>query len=558
MVIVTIANFLLSDECEISENDYLERKQLITVFSSMPEEFFSKLRHLQPQVGCLNACKICSKFADCRVEFWSESRLRNIIAALKYSSPQRKSGMCAITYDRKEHRNSVIFPYLDNDVGNYPYLDKFITLLKRELGVTTRISSVSFSRHNEELNDMHKKISQNQSEGLGGVRLSFTPYEIGWECKSEKFSQFDYILDMANFLEIYKPYFEEVGSGSREACVEIRYKPLVKITDVYITEILSHMVICTENYLWISKYKNIQLFESKIKDPYDHNISLTEEPQMFFCINLYLRVKNIEEVKRIAHKFIVGNNMMESYNLSEVYLMRNYDGIYYAINPTITENGNYGINIYPKAGIRTNSGYIITERFFLNELISYKKAKNMKSLDTFLNATWEDVYAVLEHCKKTAYTYKNIGKIEKYEYIINEVLPMINAYISALQQAGYEASLVFDYQFSIDTGIICNLGRAINEFCGLTNKENEPLTPTHERNYGRYNSKMTQEGVAWRLSCDYDDSIVIERLNMFDTASEKGQVSYRTVIKLNAQTDQIYKMSDLRKKYLIPGQRKNE
>ena len=45
---------------------------------------------------------------------------------------------------------------------------------------------------------------------------------------------------------------------------------------------------------------------------------------------------------------------------------------------------------------------------------------------------------------------------------------------------------------------------------------------------------------------------------MFDTASEKGQVSYRTVIKLNAQTDQIYKMSDLRKKYLIPGQRKNE
>ena len=238
--------------------------------------------------------------------------------------------------------------------------------------------------------------------------------------------------------------------------------------------------------------------------------------------------------------------------------MRNHDGEYYTINPSITENGNYGINIYPKTEDRTMSGYIITERFFLNALISYKKSIGLRSLDAFPNATWTDVYSVLELCKKTAYMYKNIGKIEKYEYIINEVLPMINAYISVLQQAGYDADLLFDYKFSIDTGIICNLGRAINEFCGLTNKENEPLTPTHERNYGMYNSKMTQEGVAWRLSCDYDNSIVIERLNMFDTASEKGQVSYRIEIKLEAQTDEIYKMSDLREKYLIPGQRRNE
>ena len=558
MIIVMKKELLLSDEREISEQDYLERKHLIAVFNNMPEDFFSKLRHLQPQVGCLNACKICSKFADSKVEFWTEARLRNIIAALKYSSPQKDTSMSIITYDRKEHRNSVVFPYLDNDVGNYPYLDKFINLLKRELGVTTRISSVSFSRHNEELNKMHQRISQNESKGLGGVRLSFTPYEIGWECKSEKYSQLDYMLDMANFLEIYKPYFEEFGSGSREACVEIRYKPLVKITDVYITEVLSHMVICTGNYLWISEQKQIELHESKIKDPYDHSISLTEEPQMFFSINLYAAVKDIEEVKRIAHKFIIGNNLGENYSLSEVYLMRNHDGEYYTINPSITENGNYGINIYPQTEDRTMSGYIITERFFLNALISYKKSRGLRSLDAFPNATWTDVYGVLELCKKTAHAYKNIGKIEKYEYIINEVLPMINAYISVLQQAGYDANLLFDYKFSIDTGIICNLGRAINEFCGLTNKENEPLTPTHERNYGMHNSKMTQEGVAWRLSCDYDNSIVIERLNMFDTASEKGQVSYRTVIRLEAQTDEIYKMSDLREKYLIPGQRINE
>lgn len=134
---------------------------------------------------------------------------------------------------------------------------------------------------------------------------------------------------------------------------------------------------------------------------------------------------------------------------------------------------------------------------------------------------------------------------------------MINAYISVLQEAEYDASMLFDYEFSIDTGIICNLGRAVNEFCGLTSKENEPLTPVHERNYGSYNSKMTKEGVAWRLSCDYDNSIVIEKLNMFDTASEKGQIAYRTVIKLDEQSNEVYKMSDLKTKYLIPGQRQN-
>ena len=129
--------YLLSDEREISEQDYMERKQLVSVFTNLPEDFFSKLRHLQPQVGCLNACKICSKFADPTVEFWTEERLRNIVSALKCSSPKKDAETSIITYDRKEHRNSVVFPYLDNDVGNYPYLDKFVKIMKEELGVFT-------------------------------------------------------------------------------------------------------------------------------------------------------------------------------------------------------------------------------------------------------------------------------------------------------------------------------------------------------------------------------------------------------------------------------------
>ena len=131
---------------------------------------------------------------------------------------------------------------------------------------------------------------------------------------------------------------------------------------------------------------------------------------------------------------------------------------------------------------------------------------------------------------------------------------MINAYVVALQEANYSARDFFDPDFTIDTGIICNLGRALSEFKGITTKADEPLTPSHERNYGKYNSLMTKEGVAWRLSCDYEYKLTIERLNLFDTASEQGQVAYRREIQLG-RMDESLTIESLQEQYLIPGQR---
>lgn len=549
-------DLLLSDESSLSNKDYIERKKLIEEFSKMPVEFFSKLRHFQPQIGCLNACKICSKFAGTTTEYWTESRQRNVIAALKYSVPKRKDDLPLIVWDRNEHRTGVIFSYLDNDIGNYFYLDKFIELAYRELGVVTRISTVGYSRLNDVLNKMHQRINSDELlEALGGVRLSFTPYEIGWECpnNTQKYSQYDYISDMANFLKTYKPYYKKAGAGSRNMCVEIRYKPLVEISQVFDTTVLSHKVICTANYLFISKNTSVVLRESRIADPYDHSIKLTEESEVFYQIDLYDSVNSLEETKKLAHKFIISD--MENYPVANVYLMKNAEGIYYAINPNMTEKGNYGINIYPITKERLHSGYIITERFLVNSMIAYKAQKNLGSLEKFNNATWDDVYAVLEMCKTTAKMYYEIGKKEKSTYIINEIMPMINAYVSALQVAEFEASDFFNPDFTIDTGIICNLGRAVSLFKGITTKENEPLTPVHERNYGKFNSKMSMEGTAWRLSCDYNDSIVIEQLNLFNTTESEGQVAYKKSIQLD-KDDEILKQSDLLTQYLIPGQRR--
>ena len=148
--------FLLTDELSITKEDYEERKRLITIFKEMTNDFFAKLRHFQPQIGCLNACSICSKYASTNVSEWNNSRIRNIIASLKYSTPTKEFPL--IVWDRKNHRNGVIFSYLDNDVGIYKNLDTFIKLAYEQLGVKTRISTVGYSRHNQELNETHKKI----------------------------------------------------------------------------------------------------------------------------------------------------------------------------------------------------------------------------------------------------------------------------------------------------------------------------------------------------------------------------------------------------------------
>lgn len=547
-------NFLLSDERKISEEDLTEREKLYKFFNEQPIEFLAKLRHFQPQIGCLNACKICSKVANAKVEFWNEKRLRNVIAALKYSSINKgfKDEISLITFDRKENRNSVIFPYLDNDIGNYPYLYEFIKLVYSELGVRTRISTVGFSRNDKILCEMHKNIDYDLNEALDGVRLSFTPYEKGWECNERRFSKIDYVLDMANFLKIYKGYYNKTGSGSRRMCVELRYKPLVVIKSVNILTILNHLVIQTGNYMYISKDENIVLKESKILNALNQRIELTQKPEMFYSIHLYEEIINPIKGSKIAHKHILSD--LDRYKLVKVYLMKNNDGYYYAINPSIEENGNFGINIYPKTENRNHSGYIITERFWLNAMFRYKATKNLCKTDNFSNATWQDVYNAIEFCQEDAVMYRMNHKIEKANYIENEIIPMIDSYASALQLAEYPASAFFDPNFTIDTGIICNLGRALSEFLGITSKENEPITPTHEINYGASNSTMVKDSVAWRLTCDYGNKVAIEKLNMYTTALEGGQLAERESINLK-DGDEVYYSNDLENLYLIPGQR---
>ena len=539
-------DFLLSDETNISKEDLEIRRKLYDIFMDLPENFVSKMRHLQPQVGCFNNCSFCSKFSVCKSEYWPLSSLRNIISALKYTSKNYTSDDLLLAYDRKEHRIGVIFPYLNNDIAAYPHLYEFIDLCYRELSVRTRISTVGFSRHNKVLNEMHKKICSNDLlYALGGVRLSISQYGRVWEEQSSKNSLDDYCKDIANFLTIYKPYYDKFGSGSRRMCCELRFNPLVENSKVLTFEHNDKFVIATSNYLYISEDDNITFEETFIKDPYVHSLELTTKGINFTEYNLPFKVDTKEELIKY-----IDENELETERKVEVYLFTNKDGLYYSIDPKLTTEGNFGINIYPETDIRTKSGYIITERFILNALYNFKKTKNLALRDSYKNATYEDIDEVISILKEYSNYYQEKNKLEKSNYIINHVIPVLEVYVKALKLANYKPEVFFDKNFTIDTGMICNLGRAINLFKGITKFINEPLTPIHERNYGRHCSTMKQENYVWLLGCGFHDNILIEKLDLFNTASIEGQVSIKKKIQIEGFNNKISE----EEKYLYPGE----
>lgn len=535
----------------MNDLNIIERKMLIEEFSKFPVEFFSRMRHFQPQIGCLNCCSICSKFASKNSDYWGKEQIDNVVYALKEVASRYRDNFPYLVWDRAEYRPGIVFSYLDNDIGTYPYLDYYLEKTYNILGVKTRISTIGFSRFNDQLNEVHKKINDNLLDTLGGVRLSFTPYAIGWK-NDDNFSKEDYALDMANFLQIYKKYYEYAGSGSRQMCVEIRYKPLCKSAEVINTDILGHYVIICDKYLFVSKNRNIHFKISQVSDAYDHRIIVNNEPILFHKFYMKENVKEdvIQELIHSEFKNINKSLLLLRENCKG-YMFENKEGIYYTFDPHIEEDGCYGIQVYPYNSIRKKSGYLITERYFLNVLFEYLKGKDKKTLD------WNNINEILQNLVELANDYEQKGISEVANYIKEEIYDTMKWYVFAIKKANYSPSVFFDSHFTIDTGIICNLGRGYEEFQAITSTVNEPLTPTHERNYGNKLSTMTQEGSVWRLSCGFNDEIIIEELDLGKTASKRGQISFYTRLTSNIENERV-RYKDLKKQYLIPGQRRKE
>lgn len=534
--------YLLDCEKTIDSINNGKRKQLIDEFSKLPKEFLSKMRHFQPQVGCPNKCGFCSQFSGSKVESFSFVDLKNIVCAIKYVAKKYVLEKPYLAWDRKEHRVGVIFPYLDNDIGNYELLDKFVKLCYEELGVTVRISTVTYSRHNKILQKVHENIvNSNIIKGLAGVRVSLAPFGLAWESDSNKYSIKEYEKDIVNFLDIYKPYFDLVGAGSRKFCIELRYKPLINIEPVDVYNYNGFYVIRIDDELFISDTKTQKLDKTYVKDALDHNLSFTN------CGYVFRRYTHTKGIPIQA----VLNNEFQYVNL---YVFSNVDGIYYCINPQLTETGNKGLIIYPKTNTRKHCGVLVIERFLLNAMAKVKEKYGIKLSEKFSNATYEDVKEVREELLKCAKEYLVNDKKYISDYIKKEVLVLFDILVNALKSANYPASCVFDKDFTIDTGIICNLGRGISYFKDLVTKLNEPLTPIHERNYGRVSSTMVKEGCAWRLSCYRNNTIIIQKLDLADTSADVGQVKFSKIIG-NGLFNNNVQDCKFETKFLVPGEK---
>ena len=61
---------------------------------------------------------------------------------------------------------------------------------------------------------------------------------------------------------------------------------------------------------------------------------------------------------------------------------------------------------------------------------------------------------------------------------------------------------------------------------------------------------MKQENSVWLLGCDFNNNVLIEKLDLFNTASVEGQVSFKKRIQIDNFNNKISE----EEKYLYPGE----
>lgn len=608
-------------ECEgsiqnVSERNRQIRQKLADALRTLPVEAFARLRHLQPQVGCFNRCSFCSQGAGTVIWQLDSDGLANFFAALKtvalevatrfvdtsgrpyVSSSVRlspegvfppgfqmpHSGL--LGYARSNHRPGVIYAYLDNDISVYPFLDRFCQYAWEDLGVRVRISTVGYSRHNQTLQGMHERINTSLLDSLGGVRFSFTPYTYGWTpqgARSGLTSREEFIDDFANLLRTYRPAVRHLGTGNRAVCVELRFRPLV-VKNVPVTEriISGRHVIHIGPYLLISAHNHPHLQKARISDLQSRTMRFDTNP-VDYSMLLSSDLVDCKEWESFASSFIesqgyVSNEILHRYIIrqSKVYLLENDDGPYYAVDPNWSEYGFFAKHFYPVTSRRPMPGYIDSERYFLNMLLAYKLQKGLSRRAPFPHATWDEAKQVLVDLASYAECLRGIYPAG-LEYIREQVLPLVTGYADALEKAGYTASYFFDRGFTIDTGDICNLGSGFHEYRGLASREDLPLTPQHERTYGRHGS-LAVEGNVWRMAITPTPSLhgleqdrkaaigkrniattqpmlLVEELDLARTSSANGQVINQWLLSLAGVERVSFK--EQKAAYLIPGQLPN-
>lgn len=387
-------------------------------------------------------------------------------------------------------------------------------ILYDNLGVKTRIATVGFNRKNPIFNENFIKLSKEYSHCLAGVRLSISPYTYGWSDK-KGFSKFEFEKDIGYFISLFKDSFLSSDNSRKGYCVELRFKPLVLSKDIQVVYVKNHFILQFDDFAYVSIDPIKEIKTSVLKTHKNHKLILSEQGI------------NVVKIKSKDIDIFINNKecILDLFSYHKLHQLSNDDGLYYGIDCERKDDGkSFAKYFYPKTHKRPNSGFIDGERYVLNEILEKQQKQKVFS--------WKDVDDVIFSLQEKA---NNLDK-ETHNYIAQELISLLKSYIRALKYYDFPAYCFFDKNFTVDTGHICNLGRAYNEYKLLASRKDLPMTPNHERTFG-LNSDLAKEGVVYRLAPSNErrksniinkqsistNCFLIESLDLSSTATQNGQ-----------------------------------
>lgn len=492
------SHYVHLDDETLDDEEINRRRNLgARILERIPLEAISRLQILQPAIGCLNRCNFCSQVAGPVTRELGARSLRTVMGGLR--GAMLTAGLDRVGGDRM-HKDGVIFPYLDNDIGSYPHLPDYLVGM-RSLGGRTRISTVGWSRHNAELQEMHGKIAAEHTNDIDGVRFSFTPYTYGWRTKPD-----EYISDFSNALSTYRPLFEEKGVGRRTACVEMRFAPDIQLGSIEYKDIGDYSIVRCGEYELVTRQGELQQVGfSAITDMTEEGPQLNNEGTD--ALHILGRTSDLTEDalttlfdKASDKKLTANEGLGVLAQRGKAHVFQNSDGPYFCFNPLKDpRDGNFtAVHYYPKTETRKESGVLDASRPFLNNLLAIKQDNGVGPREDYDAATWIEVDELLDNMRSEADTVGRYSQ-RRGRYIKEHVVPLAEGVIEAMRGAGLNAADLFRYGLVVDTGVIVNQGKAITEFQGLASQPDMPMTPNEEKGYGDV-SQSSIRGNTWRIS----------------------------------------------------------
>ena len=474
----------------------IRRRDLAGQFRQLPDEAFTRLQYLAPATGCFNRCAFCSQHAGREVWQLTADGLTDVAHAIATVAAERGLRLAG----GRTHRAGVLFPYLDNDIGSYPYLDTLCDLARDVLRVKLRISTVGYSSRSLHLAAMHQRIVADYGDVLDGVRLSVTPYTAGWRATgSDPVCREQFTRDIAAMLATYRPLLERLGHGAMTAAAELRFAPLVGIADLTDTILDGRHVLACGPHLLISHDQDA----GPLPVATVTSLNRRGQPVLSTPGRRYRHLTSDAFADHAgAVRDTVAGCLPARCRARDVTLRRlgNADGGYYAADPGFHADGRFtALHLYPTTATRRRSGYTDATRWLLNVILAHKAAHGLAPRDPFPTATSDDSSAVIAALEATAAGLDAGIDRAAAAHIRENVIPLAATYIAALAQAGYPPALLFSRDFTIDTGQIVNQGRARALFRGLASLDDEPMTPREERGYGQV-SLSSARGAVWRIA----------------------------------------------------------